>query len=445
MNGLLGSRTLYKAITQSVYVCDKSDGSIITINICNRNNKPVTIRIAISDSVNSITTSEYIEYDVEIAAKGVLERTGVAVGLNQYITVYASENNVTVSCWGSDMGDSQTVTPVSDNTTPNWVTNSADLIVYAGRTTALPLLVSDPIEKTYSITSGSAPSNLTLNATTATLTGTTGTAGYTSAGVTTIMDVTATGTGSPVVKSFSILRKWYDGSTEALAGTSAADIKNTTGTTTNGQYWIKPTNGSGIAFQTYCIMNRDGGGWMKAIQFSNLFNLSSSDHVYKNGAWTQAEINYHPGKISARDWTALNTTNSFIFRVTNGSDNLLNNGAATGKLSYTGTLPPFGTDLDPAGTYTMSLDMTSDGTYEYSATYVDDPRGRCNHTTNFWISDHNYNGSFSATPPYNSIPICWTIGFDRVVTNLHWMSGLASQSAGSTLWGSEAPFAIFIK
>lgn len=444
MNGLLGSYNLYKGIIQSIYVCNKTDGSVLTLNVCNRNNKPITVRVAVTDMLNSATSSEYIEYDVEIAAKGVLERSGVSIGLNQYLTVYSSENNVTVACWGVDIGDSSTVTPISDNVTPNWKTEATELTVYAGRTTSLPLLNSDPLGRTYNVTSGTTPSGLTLNSTTATLDGTTGTSGYTSSGVTTTMDVTSTGTGSPIVKSFSILRKWYDGSTEALAGTSATDIKNTTGTTTNGTYWIKPTNGSGIAFQTYCIMNRDGGGWMKAIQYANLINLSSSDHVYRNGLWAQAEINISPGKIATRDWTVLNTTNSFLFRVTNGTDNLLNNGAGTGKLIYNGTLPPFGTDLDP-GQYTLSLDMTSDGTYEYSATYLEDSRGRCNHTTNFWISDHNYNGTFSSTPPVNSTPVCWTIGFDRVVTNLHWMSGLAAQSAGDTLWGRDAPMAIFIK
>jgi len=52
-----------------------------------------------------------------------------------------------------------------------------------------------------------------------------------------------------------------NGSTSELAAPSAQYIKNLTGTTTNGLYWIKPgTNPT--AFQVYCDMNTDGGGWM---------------------------------------------------------------------------------------------------------------------------------------------------------------------------------------
>lgn len=52
-----------------------------------------------------------------------------------------------------------------------------------------------------------------------------------------------------------------DGSSAANAGSSALSIKQRTGTTTNGLYWVKP-NPAGSAFQVYCDMNTDGGGWM---------------------------------------------------------------------------------------------------------------------------------------------------------------------------------------
>jgi len=51
-----------------------------------------------------------------------------------------------------------------------------------------------------------------------------------------------------------------DGSSAANAGASGLAIKQRTGTTTNGIYWIKPPNG--IAVQVYCDMNTQGGGWM---------------------------------------------------------------------------------------------------------------------------------------------------------------------------------------
>lgn len=54
-----------------------------------------------------------------------------------------------------------------------------------------------------------------------------------------------------------------DGSSAALAGTSAIQIKQETGTNANGYYFINLGNGQG-AQQVYCIMDSavDGGGWM---------------------------------------------------------------------------------------------------------------------------------------------------------------------------------------
>ena len=249
---------------------------------------------------------------------------------------------------------------------------------------------------------------------------------------------------APYIKTSS-----NDGSSPLRAASSASAIKALTGTTTDGVYWLKGA-ASGLAFPAWCIMNRDGGGWVKVLQFNNATSLTTTSAVNGNGTWTTAEINLAPGKIATADWNALKTEESFLFRVSGGSsisNNLLNTDAGTGKLIYHGTLPPWGTDIDPQFGYSLSLDMNSDGGYDYAADYVVDGRGRCNHTTSYWISDHNYSATWMPQAPYNSVAMCWTIGGDRVVTNLHWMSGLSTQSGGDANWGgvSTTAWAIYIR
>lgn len=116
---------------------------------------------------------------------------------------------------------------------------------------------------TYAVTSGTLPTGLTLNSSTGIISGTPSTTGYNVSGVTTTVTITATNTitGNATAKAFNILRKWYDGTSEASAASSANYIKNLTATSTNGYYWIKPT-GYSTALQVHCDMANSGGAWM---------------------------------------------------------------------------------------------------------------------------------------------------------------------------------------
>jgi hypothetical protein len=427
MNGIINTWDLIPNTIQNVCVGDKSGGTVVTLSVCNKNNVPAIISVGITTGSNDIAVNEYIEYNLELPAYGVLERTGLALAAGQYITVVSNKSNVNVVCWGVGYGD--------DVSVPDVINNLGS--VYGDYSSSIQLTPAG----TYSLTSGSLPNGLLLDS--AGLISGTPTGAYAPGSTTSTFSATVNST----TRTFSITRKWYDGTSEALAAPSASYIKTLTGTTTDGKYWLKPTSGSGTAFQAYCIMARDGGGWVKVLQFNGGTNLGTVNEVDLSGIWCNSEISLYAGKIKTIDWTALNSTNSVLFRATGGSDNLFNNGAGTAKLSYASALTPYGTDLDPTANYTLYLDMTGDGTYEYNCTYTNDTRGRCNGTTNYWISDHNYNGTFGVTPPVNSTPICWTIGTDRVVTNLHWMSGLATQSAGGVSWGDVAStsWAIFVK
>jgi hypothetical protein len=239
------------------------------------------------------------------------------------------------------------------------------------------------------------------------------------------------------------------GSSQNNPATSAQAILQVNPNAPDGVYWIRPTGGSGTAFQTYCIMQRYGGGWMKSLQYKDGTTMTGESSINPGGSWINSEINANQaGKITNTDFNAIKGT-EFLLRVINGGDNLFNNGQGTAKFTYSTTLPNWGTAVDPTASYSWSLDTTSNNSFDHKANYTNDTRGLCNHATNVWINDHNYNGSFEGTvPPFNSIPICWTFGPTGLYTNLHWMSGQASQSAGSISWGlsgNSTAAAIFIK
>lgn len=97
--GLLGASDLLAATDTSVYTCPVSTFSVVTVNICNRNTSPITIRIAISTS-GTPGNADYIEYDTELTANGVLERTGLVLDEGKQLIVRSSGTGVSAVCYG---------------------------------------------------------------------------------------------------------------------------------------------------------------------------------------------------------------------------------------------------------------------------------------------------------------------------------------------------------
>ena len=98
-SGRLGTADLTAATNTSLYVVPSNTFSVVSVSICNRGNAAIAVRVAVS-STSTPTNAEFIEYDTEILAKGVLERTGIVMDAGKYLVVRASAANVSAVAFG---------------------------------------------------------------------------------------------------------------------------------------------------------------------------------------------------------------------------------------------------------------------------------------------------------------------------------------------------------
>ena len=98
--GRLGIADLAAITNTTVYgPVDAATFTVATLSICNRSASAITVRVAIASSATP-TNSEYIEYDVSILAKGVLERTGIVMKTGERIVVRSSSIDVSAVVYG---------------------------------------------------------------------------------------------------------------------------------------------------------------------------------------------------------------------------------------------------------------------------------------------------------------------------------------------------------
>jgi len=260
--GVLGAYALTSKTNQAIYVNNNDKASIVTVNFNNRNNVSILVRIAISTNATLPLASEYVEYDAQINGHGVLERAGLAIGPGQYVVVYSDNPNTSAQCWGVESG-SETLNPVSltvntSGSGPVWF-GADNREVFAGNAAAsIQLQASDPLTVTYSLTSGTLPTGMSLNASTGVISGTPSTTGYNVSGVASAVTITATNSLSNATpKALTITRKWYDGSNSLSAATSAQAIRSL-GITTDGDYWLRPA-GCPRPFISHCYNSIETG------------------------------------------------------------------------------------------------------------------------------------------------------------------------------------------
>lgn len=222
-----------------------------------------------SDAAVKFVTAAGIEYEATIVS--YVSSTELNATTSRDFTIQDGPLSVKVSQIG---GTTTKLSAIDCGVTPAWSTPSGTLtsVLYPIDTTInTSVLAADNDSggtvESYSITTGSLPSGLTLESTTGIISGNVTDPG--SSSVTTTFSITAyDNAGNPSsARPFSIIRKWADGSSQAQAATSASMIYNLSssfrGVAANGKYWIKLA-GQSTATQIYCNMDSraDNGGWM---------------------------------------------------------------------------------------------------------------------------------------------------------------------------------------
>jgi hypothetical protein len=97
--GVLGTANVGAAANTVVYTCPANTFAVVTLSICNRSNTTMTARVALS-ATSSPALAEWIEWDVEILPKGVLERTGLVLEATRNLVVYTSTGNTSAVAFG---------------------------------------------------------------------------------------------------------------------------------------------------------------------------------------------------------------------------------------------------------------------------------------------------------------------------------------------------------
>jgi hypothetical protein len=97
--GRLGTADLTAATDTTVYTCPVDTFSVVTVSVCNRGTATAAVRVALSAS-GTPSSAEFLEFDAEILAKNVLERTGIVLDAGKNIVVRSNAASCSVVVMG---------------------------------------------------------------------------------------------------------------------------------------------------------------------------------------------------------------------------------------------------------------------------------------------------------------------------------------------------------
>jgi hypothetical protein len=97
--GRLGTADLSAVTLTSVYTVPATTFTVATVSVVNRGAGAALIRIALASSA-SPSDAEWLEYDVSLSPKGVLERTGIVMDTGKILVVRSSATGVNAVVYG---------------------------------------------------------------------------------------------------------------------------------------------------------------------------------------------------------------------------------------------------------------------------------------------------------------------------------------------------------
>lgn len=103
-SGLKGSSKPAANTDTTLYTCSGS-ATVVNISTCNQHaSTAAEVVISIVPSGQTKAAQHGIEYNTTLAGKAVLERTGITLGVGDFIVVASSTANVSFNAWGVDLG-----------------------------------------------------------------------------------------------------------------------------------------------------------------------------------------------------------------------------------------------------------------------------------------------------------------------------------------------------
>lgn len=162
--GIQGAFEVFKNVTQSIFVCDTDDAAAVTINVCNRGIESGKIYIAVTANRDEIQeTDAILEWDLDIIPKQVIERTGIIVPSNYFLTIKSTCSPLSVQAWGMVNGNPITVTPASQNLglAPVWNSTTADVITGVNNNVQLDITDEGPVN--VNVIAGTLPAGIAVS------------------------------------------------------------------------------------------------------------------------------------------------------------------------------------------------------------------------------------------------------------------------------------------